>query len=528
MRLVLTVVVISYFMISLLASQMASNKVMLLLTYFCAFAVWSTLLLLAIRRWPGVYHWRRAITMFNDYAGITFSLVVGGEPALPVYAILLWVTVGNGLRYGSLYLRAATACAIISLALTTALTPFWREQPYLVTTLLVTAIIVPAYAHLLLTTTRKASEAALQANRDKSRLLAQASHDLRQPVHAISLFTACLTSSNLDTEQKQLVGSIDRSLQSVAQLFRSLLDISTLDSGKVAPRHRVIRLGDLLNDVVLRNSVAARWANVDVRLVSTRLCVRTDPELLTTMVQNIVSNAVKYAPDSALLIGCRRHGSSVSLEVHDRGRGISREHIDRVFDEFYRVREKRDRDIEGVGLGLSIVKRLADVLGLRVEVNSRPKVGTTFSIVGLTVANCSTVVARRPPGRNLSLLDGLRVLLVEDDEEVLLATAQLLGKWGCVVQCESTVPSNAPACDLVITDFDLNEQFNGADCIARVREAAQRPIPALVMTGHDIKRVRDALADPAIPILAKPFRPAELRAAIVSQQLALGHQVAET
>jgi signal transduction histidine kinase len=321
-RLIIVGIVAFYIVAEILAARIPLNRGGFALLGYMGFSViFSIAVYAAILRAPGPNHLRRWLGMAHDYVGITFTMTVGGKILLPVYAVLLWVTVGNGLRYGSHYLAAATCLALLSLSATAYLSPYWNENPYVVATLIVTAIIVPAYAYLLMTQTRQARDEAAAANRAKSSLLAQASHDLRQPVHAISLFTACLRDSGLGPEERKMVDNIDKSLQSVSRLFRSLLDVSALDSGKVTPRMEIVAIGDVLDNVLHVNSEAF---------------VRIDPILITTMVQNVVSNALKYAPGGPVLIGCRRRGATLAIEVHDRGRGISERHLPKVFDEFYR------------------------------------------------------------------------------------------------------------------------------------------------------------------------------------------------
>ncbi|NDV89171.1 hypothetical protein GTW51_21105 [Aurantimonas aggregata] len=232
--------------------------------------------------------------MLLDFGITTFSMIIGSAYLAPFYAILIWVTVGYGMRYGSRYLGIATVLALVSLVFVVSLSDYWRGQPYVVATLFVTAIVVPLYAHILLTGTRDAYQAAAAANLAKSRFLAQASHDLRQPIHAISLFTACLRDGEIGAEEQEMVENIDRSLHSVAQLFRSLLDVATLDTGNVSPKVEVVELGPILKTIAEQNAEAARWAKVTLRVVPTRVRVHVDPSLLTVIVQNLVSNALKY------------------------------------------------------------------------------------------------------------------------------------------------------------------------------------------------------------------------------------------
>ena len=261
-----------------------------------------------IKRHPGKIILRRVITMSTDMGAMTWTMAVGGAPMLPIYAVLMWVTVGNSLRHGTTYLKITTMVALASIAVTTTFNAYWRDNPFLVLTLACTTILVPAYIYDLLERLRTAYAREQEANLSKSRFLAQASHDLRQPIHAISLFTACLRSAKLGPEELGMVENIDRSLQSVSRLFKSLLDISTLDSGKVEPRFEPVAISDILEDVRRQNAEAAQRDGTTLRVRACAAIVSADRALLTTMVQNIVNNAIKYAPGRPILIACRRRG----------------------------------------------------------------------------------------------------------------------------------------------------------------------------------------------------------------------------
>ena len=480
------------------------------------FMVVAVALYASIVKWPGHYPVRRIFGMVHDYAGISMTMILGGEPMLPVFGTLLWVTVGNGMRFGTRYLAVATTFAITALCTIAYLTPYWREQPQVVATLLITTMVVPAYAHMLLRQTRGAYEKVDEANFARSRFLAQASHDLRQPIHAISLFTACLRDARLGQEARRMVDNIDKSLHSVSQLFRSILDSYTLDNGQVEAHAASTPIKTLLDAVAAQNTEVARWAGVTLRVRAGKQRVHADPALLTTMVQNLVSNAIKYGPDRPVLIGTRMRSGKLSIEVHDQGRGISSTHLPHVFEEFYRVRQVRDKDIEGVGLGLSIVRRIGELMGVSVAIRSHFGRGTVVIIDGLPVDRGpvrAPVSVSAPPSAPLT---GLHILLIEDDQNVLQATATLLRKWGCSVNTATTIPTADVDYDLVISDYDLNTDHSGADCIAYMRQLSGRKVPALLMTGHNVKQVEAALADPGIPVLSKPVRPAELRAVLAT------------
>ncbi|MBV7561445.1 hybrid sensor histidine kinase/response regulator [Pseudomonas sp. sia0905] len=519
-RLIIAPIAICYTLLMHLRSAIDPTLAGWILLLESLFLAASLALWIDIRRRPGHYPVRRVLTMLSDYTCITVTIGFGGEPMLPVYAILIWVTVGYGLRYGSSYLLLATILATLSLAIIASISAYWQSQPYLIITLLLTTLMVPAYMHALLKRSRLAAEAEQAANRAKSQFLAQASHDLRQPIHSISLFTACLRDSSLDGEQHRLVENIDKSLNSVARLFRTILDMYSLDSGKVVAHMEPLPLRGLLRQLIQQNTEAARWAGVEIRLHCPDVYVHADQSLLTTMLQNLLTNALKYAPGQPVLIGCRRRGATLSIELYDKGRGIAEAHLENIFEEFYRVRQTRDSDVEGMGLGLTIVRRLGKLMGLQVRIRSVEGKGTLAAIDGLQRVSAPaqvTTQSNRPQAP--SMLDGLRICLIEDDHNVLLATATLLKKWGCVVDTYTSLPDVAADIDLVITDFDLGLEASGADCIAHVRALAARQVPAIIMTGHDVRRVQEAVGDDQIPILSKPVQPAELRSLLVALKL---------
>lgn len=476
------------------------------------YLVLALLLFSWIVRRPGVVPIRRVLTILLDYTAITFSLSIGGEVFLPIFATLVWVTVGYGMRYGVGYLLCATGLGLLSIAITTAISSYWRSQPYVVVTLTLIILMVPAYLLGLLRRLHEAYQASLDANLAKSRFLAQASHDLRQPLHAISMFTWCLEQEPLGVRERGLVADIDRSLQSVSRLFQSLLDISTLDSGSVNPRPERVFLADLFDDVVRNNLTQAQWAGVELRVQRPSVYVWADPVLLSTILQNLVGNAIKYAPNTSVLLGCRRSGGRISVWVIDQGPGIATEHLPHIFDEFYQVRERGGRHLEGVGLGLSIVKRLSKLQQLRVSVRSVVARGTSVAIEGLqwVAPPVQAVQARPDVGKDDSALRGVRVLVIEDSRDVLQATALMLRSWGCTVQSELGLPKQTHGnWDLVLSDYDLGGGVTGGDCVMELRR--HRPgLAAIIMTGHDLERVTAETAN-LIPVLAKPVKPEELK-----------------
>lgn len=490
------------------------------LIYLACYAPSTFLLLYWAKRYPGHYPARRMFAMVNDYAAISFVIIAGCKVMLPGYAIIVWMAVGHGIRYGLFYLVAAAIVSQLSLAAIFLLTPYWQEDLSLVATLSLTALAVPFYATIMLRNLDKARQLAEESSLAKSRFLAQASHDLRQPVHAIGLFVLSLRQTSLSEAQRGIVERIDRSLQGVARLFRSLLDVATLDSGKLEPKFEPVRLGPLLKEIAKENMRAAGWPGVDLQVVDTSLAVATDRALLTTMVQNLLSNAIKYSDGQRIVIGCRRRSGQAVIQVSDQGKGVAEEHIPHLFNEFYQVKERGEPDRQGVGLGLSIVSRLATMIGARIEFRSQLGCGTSVSIVDLPI--WKGTIADKPIGAATTAeypLKGMQIVLVEDNIDVLDATKELLASWGCMVSAHPAIPNQLDRCDLLITDFDLGGGTTGADCIAKVRKLIGQDVACIVTTGHDAVPIVEELGDASIPVLKKPLRPSELRSAISAMRL---------
>lgn len=525
-RLTLLVVVAIY--VALIGRTLAGDEpiaqwAVTILIYYICYAPAALAIYLWAHKRPGHYPIRRLASMTLDYFSVGFSIVVEPMVMMPLHIIILWITLGNGLRYGKTYLWIATGYAIVTISTVGYLTPLNENTPYMLAMLLLTIVAIPQYASSLLGRIEQARREADEANLAKSRFLAQASHDLRQPLHAINLFTTSLQETGLNKPQRQIVERIDRALQSVARLFRSLLDISTLDSGTIIPRPEPAALGDVFQEVFQQNIHLAEWDNSELRVIDTKIIVMTDRALLLTMIQNLVSNAIKFSPGRGVLLGCRRRGSHIAIEVWDQGVGIAEAHFAHLFDEFYQIKERGDRDRQGVGLGLAIVSRMAKLLDLKIAVASRIGKGSRFTIEGLTLAPQQMAPMVKPPiGNKQQPLRGMTILLVEDDIDVLEATAGLLSSWGCLVIATPAIPETIQPCDLIITDFDLGGDKTGGDCINIVCEALGSTIPAIVITGHDENRIVAEINDPEILVLKKPLHPAELRSTIGSMRAELG------
>lgn len=365
----------------------------------------------------------------------------------------------------------------------------------------------------------RARQEAEDANLSKSRFLAQASHDLRQPIHAIGLLTASLKDTRLNREQRRMVNSIESSVDSVTSLFGSLLDISRLDVGGVTPNPAPLDLGAFLAQVAAQNRELAARSQCSFTCVRSAAWVQTDGNLLFTMVQNVLGNAFKYAPGSRVLIGPRRIGGKIALQICDTGPGIGPSQIEAVFSEFYRLEPvETGGTVEGMGLGLAIVRGLGDLLGLDVRLTSVPDRGTSVVIAGLDAAAPAKGGSERK-GRT-HLLSGKRICLIDDDETVSKATAGLLERWGCIVETGAGADEIAGACDAILADMQLANGASGLDAVAAIRRRTGNAVPAVILTGHSDAETMEKIAAANLSVLSKPVRPAELRAMLT--RLCLG------
>jgi signal transduction histidine kinase/CheY-like chemotaxis protein len=363
--------------------------------------------------------------------------------------------------------------------------------------------------------TRELSE----ANHAKSRLLAAASHDLRQPLHALNLMVAQQQQQDTDAAEHQRLGlRIGQAIASINTLFDGLLDVSKLDAGVIHPSPQPFAVQQLLDRMDIACSAAARDKGLELRIRPNAGWVHSDPVLLERILGNLVGNAVRYTRRGAVLVGCRRTRAGLRIAVWDTGIGIAPDKLTRIFDEFYRGDEAGAASAEGLGLGLSIVARLADLLGHHVDVRSVPGQGSCFSV---TVPEAPARPADVTPAAEPAVagLHGRRVLVIDNNDGVLDSTAQLLRSWGCQVQAlagldgPGAVPIIEP--ELLLLDMHLDNGSNGVALAARLRAQWGRDVPALIMTGDVTLATRERIAAAGLPQLEKPLSPLRLRSALM-------------
>ncbi|PTM97638.1 NahK/ErcS family hybrid sensor histidine kinase/response regulator [Mycoplana dimorpha] len=365
----------------------------------------------------------------------------------------------------------------------------------------------------------EARAAAEEANLGKTRFFAAAGHDILQPLNAARLYSSSLVERLGDSENRALIHNIDSSLESVEAILGAVLDMSRLDTGAMKPRLQVVHLGDLLKRIETDFAPMAREKNLALRVVPSSLAVKSDPNLLRRLVQNLVSNAVKYTPEGKVLVGVRRKGGSASIQVLDSGIGIPASKFRIVFKEFARLDEGA-RTAPGLGLGLSIVDRISRVLNHPVDLQSSPGKGTTFKVrvpidIEASRRKAKATIEKAPAGEPLQ---GLRVLCIDNEPTILDGMRLLLSGWGCeVVTAESLVAVNhmlargVLAPHAILADYHLDDG-TGVEAIVRVREGCGADIPGLLITADRSAEVRALAEGNDIVVQNKPVRPASMRA----------------
>ncbi|MFI8748084.1 NahK/ErcS family hybrid sensor histidine kinase/response regulator [Pseudomonas sp. NPDC077186] len=371
---------------------------------------------------------------------------------------------------------------------------------------------------------REARDAAEAANRSKDKYLAAASHDLLQPLNAARLLISTLRERQLPSAELNLVERSHLALEGAEDLLTDLLDISKLDQAAIKPDLDVYRLEELLAPLASEFESVASASDLRLRVRILDCAVHTDFRLLTRILRNFLSNACRYTERGGVLLGARRRGRFVELQVWDSGRGIPADQLDKIFLEFNQLDVGRATERKGVGLGLAIVERIARMLGYPVRVSSQPGRGSLFSIRVPLAAERPQRPAQPVPQTLLGdPLPGRRLLVIDNEEAILHSMAALLGQWGCEVVTALDLPEalqrlQGRAPEVILADFHLDHGVLGCQVIQQLREAFARPIPALIISADRSDACRRELQALGAPLLNKPVKPGKLRA-VLSQLL---------
>jgi Na+/proline symporter/signal transduction histidine kinase len=363
----------------------------------------------------------------------------------------------------------------------------------------------------------RAKGEADDANISKTRFLAAASHDILQPLNAARLYVTSLIERQGGGGDSRLVDNIDASLEAVEEIFGALLDMSRLDTGAMRPEPTSFRIDDLMRQIDLEFAPLAVAKGLGLSFVRSSLVVRSDRRLLRRLVQNLVSNAIKYTPAGRVLVGCRRRGKHLRIDVYDTGVGIPESQQRDIFVEFHRL-DQGARIARGLGLGLSIVERVARVLGCDIEVESTVGRGSRFGVmVPLSNAVAVELPAREHVRVDPSQLVGTTALCIDNEPSVLDGMETMLQGWGCEVikapdlaGALAAIEKSANAPNGLLVDYHL-DHGNGIEAILALR-ACYGDLPAILITADRSPAVRERAREEGIQLLNKPLKPAALRA----------------
>ena len=364
----------------------------------------------------------------------------------------------------------------------------------------------------------RAKRGADEANLGKTRFLAAAGHDILQPLNAARLYVQSLVDRFSESENRELVRNIEASLESVEEIIGAVLDISRLDTGAMKPELSVFRLDDLLDQMRVDFEPMAKDKGLELRFVTSSLSVRSDRRLLRRVVQNLVSNAIKYTSSGRVLIGCRRRRNKVRIEVYDTGMGIPLSKQKEIFAEFQRL-EEGARAARGLGLGLSIVERISRVLRHPVTVVSTPGEGSRFT-VELPVTAAVPVEPSLPSETIVpaSRLEGLVVLCIDNETRILSGMRALLEGWGCVVitahdakEAAAEIQAAGQMPDVLFVDYHL-DAGTGIEAATQIRWKFGADLPGALVTADRSPAVRAEAEAKHLTVLQKPVKPAALRA----------------
>lgn len=374
---------------------------------------------------------------------------------------------------------------------------------------------------------REQKDEAEIANQAKSKFLAAASHDLRQPLHALTLYTSILADNLHKPQNKKLIGQINHSIEALQSLFNALLDISRLEAGTLVPERRSFRLRPMLDRVMNDFEGDAREKGIRLQVQCDEPIVFTDASLLEQIIRNYVSNAVRYTSQGSITINCLTQGTDILVSVQDTGIGIPADQLDAIYGEFYQLTNpERDRS-KGLGLGLAIVKRISQLLEHEINVSSSVGQGSAFSV-------------RIPMGSKASFIDLPRasiewmnnqaegksnIVIIDDDIDVRESTEALFLSWGCNVYTGAT-PQEALARlsrdkvipDAIIADYRLRGGRTGIGAIDLIKAQFGNDIPSLIITGDTASEPLQAIQNSGIPLINKPVSPAKLRSFLISIQ----------
>lgn len=364
-----------------------------------------------------------------------------------------------------------------------------------------------------------AKQEAERANHSKDKYLAAASHDLLQPMNAARLLVTSLNERLSGSKNQDLANRIDQALLSAEELLQDLLDIAKLDSHSVTPDLSNFPVESLFNTLQVEFQPLAKEQGLKLHIVTSNLSVHSDALLLIRILRNFISNAIAYSQTGTILLGCRRRGEYLELQVLDKGIGIPNSRIGEIFKEFHQLKQQMIPRTSGVGLGLAIVDRIGRMLKHPIVVRSVVGKGSCFSVtVPLAIDQSEDNLRSKLMSRSHHKFNHNRVLIIENDLNIIAGMEHLLSDWGCIATHASTTTEALktlaidPLPDIILADYHLDEDDTGIDVVKAVRLYTELEIPAILITADQSDKVQKLCREMAIQKLKKPIKPNKLRA----------------
>ncbi len=369
---------------------------------------------------------------------------------------------------------------------------------------------------------KQAKEVADRANETKTKFLAAASHDLRQPLSSALLFLESIDDRAITGVDRDYLQKSRVALASLSNLLGTLLDVARLDSGSIEPQFADFPVSAVLDRIMPEFEGVARSAGIDLRFAASSVWVHSDMYLLETVLRNLISNAIRYTPNGTVLVGCRRRKDGLVIAVHDTGIGIDAEHLEAIFTAYYQVPAGGRGRSQGIGLGLSIVERIALLLKLEREVVSEPGRGSMFAVKVRLARRPGRALAGRPTAAAAApecLARPLSIVVIDDDAGVRQGLAATLAKWGHrAIAAESATDAVVQLIsadltpDLVISDYHLADGVKGDAAYDEVAREFDRPPASIIMTSDPDPKLHESLRTRGVPLVPKPLNPSRLRA----------------
>lgn len=368
---------------------------------------------------------------------------------------------------------------------------------------------------------RLAKQQAEEANTSKTRFLAAASHDLLQPLNAARLFTSALANQVKEPELQKTTSHIDNSLQAAEELLSTLLDISKLDAGAILPKVSDFPISEILDPLKAEFSVMAKSRELKLHRIKTKAWVKSDPQMLRRILQNFLSNALRYTGEGRVLIGCRHLKDALRIEVWDTGPGIPESRIGEIFQEFRRLDTPDKHNEKGLGLGLSIADRMSKVLNHPIQVRSTYGKGTVFSVTVPKVAAQKHSSHFLPGKRSFNTLEDLTILCIDNEPLILEGMQALLTGWKCQVataedeqQALEHINRQEIPNEIFLADYHLDNNKTGVMALKAIEEHLKETISGIIITADRTDEIADEVSEAGFLLLHKPVKPAALRAMI--------------